>query len=327
MSVLLLLFLSSVYGQSKKPNILFLLADDLGWANVQYHNDNGEVKTPNINYLVKNGLELDQHYVYYVCSPTRSSIQSGRLPVHDNQSNSAARGNVYNGVPPNYTCIAERLQGDANYNTHFVGKWDAGSTVMEQTPLGRGYSTSFGYLNHMNDYWDQGDGLCSTDNDNDDILIIDLWDTDKPSDQNSTIYEEFMFAERVYQAIDDAAKTPDQPFFIFYSAHIAHSPVQIPQEYLSTFDNDENLCSGYDFNGVVDPVYPGFNTSKENWHCRSIYQSMVNLLDIIIGNITTKLKQNGQWDNTLIVFSADNGGKLSSLISLKLTIYFYIITQ
>ena len=62
---------------------------------------------------------------------------------------------------------------------------------------------------------------------------------------------------------------------------------------------------------MVDPVYPGFNTSVENWHCRSIYQSMVNLLDVIIGNITDKLKANGQWDDTLIIFSADNGGEVN----------------
>eukprot|EP01084_Bolivina_argentea_P160620 279682_1 len=126
-----------------KPNILFILADDLGFANLGYHNNLAAsgVKTPNIDNLVANGLELNRHYVHYVCSPTRSSIQSGRLPVHNNLSNNAARQNIYNGVPPNYTCIAERLSKDAGYDTHFIGKWDAGSTVPEQTPFGRGYST------------------------------------------------------------------------------------------------------------------------------------------------------------------------------------------
>ena len=71
-----LLVLSSSQ-QTKKPNIFFLLADDLGWANVGWHNQNGEVNTPNLDYLVKNGLELNRNYVHYVCSPTRSSVQSG----------------------------------------------------------------------------------------------------------------------------------------------------------------------------------------------------------------------------------------------------------
>ena len=93
-------------------------------------------------------------------------------------------------------------------------------------------------------------------------------------------------------------------------AHIAHSPVQVPKEYLSQWENDENLCQNYNYNGQNhNPVYPGFNISSSNWHCRSIYQSMVNYFDLIVGNITNKLKVNGQWDNTLIVFSADNGGE------------------
>eukprot|EP01084_Bolivina_argentea_P317738 550936_1 len=240
--LILMLLPLGIYGQSNKPNILFILADDLGWANVGYHNKaNTEIKTPNIDYLVTNGLELNRHYVHYVCSPTRSSVQSGRLPVHDNLSNSAAQGNVYSGIAPNYTCIAERLQNDAGYNTHFVGKWDAGSTVMEQTPNGRGYKTSFGYLNHMNDYWYEGDGLCK-DSNGQEINIIDLWDTDKPAvNSNNTVYEEQMFAQHVYDNIDDAVNNTSS-FFIFYAAHIAHSPVQIPKEYLLQFDNDENYA-------------------------------------------------------------------------------------
>merc|ERR1712154_747434 len=66
------------------------------------------------------------------------------------------------------------------------------------------------------------------------------------------------------------------------------------------------------FNRTACPVYPGFNASDaENWNCRSIYQSMINLLDEIVGNITAKLKAENLWDNTLLVFSSDNGGELN----------------
>ena len=68
------------------PNILFILVDDLGYANVGYHlPDNKEINTPNIDYLAtKVGLRLNRHYVHYTCSPTRSSLQSGRIPYHVN---------------------------------------------------------------------------------------------------------------------------------------------------------------------------------------------------------------------------------------------------
>eukprot|EP01084_Bolivina_argentea_P254030 426953_1 len=302
-TLLLILFIS---GKASKPNILFILADDFGWANVGYHNkQNDEIKTPNMDYLVKNGLELNRHYVHYVCSPTRSSVQSGRLPVHCNLSNSMAFANAVNGVPPNYTCIAERIKNDGNYTTHFIGKWDAGSTMKEQLPHGRGYDTSFGYLNHQNDYWNES---LSEKNNNlcDDQQVVDLWETSHPANtsNNTGIYEEFLFAQHVYKHIDDAANNPDVPFFIFYASHISHNPNEVPKQYLTNWDNDEDVCSQ-----IPWEVYPGFDTSvPSNYHCRSITQSQVNLLDIIIGNITSKLKTNGQWNNTLIVFSADNGG-------------------
>ena len=158
----------------------------------------------------------------------------------------------------------------------------------------------------MNDYWNEHDGRCDGEH------ITDLWDTNKPAyGQNNTgEYEEDMFANKIYKYIDDAANKKNQPFFIFYAAHIAHSPVQVPKEYLLEFNNDEGICQDYNYNGQThNAVYPGFNVSSANWHCRSIYQSMVNYLDTIIGNITAKLIANGQWDNTLIVFSADNGGE------------------
>ena len=157
----------------------------------------------------------------------------------------------------------------------------------------------------MNDYWNEHAG----DMERCGALITDLWENDHPaSDDNGTLYEEQMFAERVYKWLDQAAENQDVPFFLFYSAHIAHSPVQVPEDYLQQFDDDEGICQAYHYNGQANPVYPGFNVSNDNWHCRSIYQSMVSYLDEVIGNITDKLKANGQWENTLIVFTSDNGG-------------------
>ena len=74
---------------SKPPNILHILVDDMGWNEVEYHQPSGvdEVKTPNINQLRSNGLELDRFYTHKICSPSRSSVQSGRDPIHVNVQN------------------------------------------------------------------------------------------------------------------------------------------------------------------------------------------------------------------------------------------------
>ena len=83
----------------------------------------------------------------------------------------------------------------------------------------------------------------------------------------------------------------------FVSFHIVYIEYKV-------YQNDENMCSS-----SQTEVYPGFNTSDVNaYHCRSTYQSMINLMDIIIGNITTELKNNGLWNDTLLIFTGDNGG-------------------
>ena len=293
--------------------------DDLGWNNVGFHNPNhSEVVTPNMDYLASTvGLQLDRHYVHYSCSPTRSSFQSGRIPFHVNLINENVVHNQLSGVPVNMTCIATKL-GTAGYASHFVGKWDAGSATADQLPVHRGYRSSFGYLGHSNSYWDQREGgnpclKYGVPN------VIDLWNSTQPAyDRNGGQYEEFMFSERVYGLLDHFGSSnhygsssenndgsePTNPFFIVYAPHLGHSPLQIPEQYLSTFGDDESLC---EVNRYLHPVFPGYNGT---YYCRSIYQSMINLLDVIIGNITRKLKEHKLWDNTLIVLSADNGGEL-----------------
>merc|ERR1719277_56804 len=117
----------------KHPHILFILLDDLGWADVSF-NRKGEqgVKTPSIDALREEGVKLDRHYVHKTCSPTRSAIQSGRDPIHVNVLNLAnSKHNPddeisgYSGIPRHMTGMAEVLR-NSGYLTHMVGKWDAG---------------------------------------------------------------------------------------------------------------------------------------------------------------------------------------------------------
>jgi hypothetical protein len=140
-------------GAGKKPHIWMLLFDDYGWADAGWHRDtigpggvhipaDPEVVTPNLNQMVKEGIELDRAYVYKYCSPTRSALQSGRNPYHVNPLNAAP--NIANhsdpvsgfaAIPRNMTGIATKLSA-AGYLTHSFGKWDAGmATPGEQTPF------------------------------------------------------------------------------------------------------------------------------------------------------------------------------------------------
>ena len=213
-----------------KLHIIFMMVDDWEWANVGYdcNPPTPEVVTPNIDSLVKDGLDLDQHYAYQFCSPSRSSFISGRLPIHVNDKNSGI--SIFNpddpisgfaAIPCNMTGIATKLKA-AGYATDHIGKWHAGGVTPDHIPTGRGFNTSFGYFNADNDYYTEVDGICSH------TPIVDLWDTDKPTTGvNGTgpdNYEEALFAERLMQ-----------PLFLYYTPHIAHAPLQVPDRYVQKF--------------------------------------------------------------------------------------------
>ena len=118
-----------------KPNLIFVLVDDWGWASLGIHNPtNPEVVTPNIDALIADGILLERNYVFKYCSPSRCALQSGRNPVHVNVVNSPmAQHNEavdpiggYQGMPLNMSTVASKLAG-VGYKTAAVGKWNAGA--------------------------------------------------------------------------------------------------------------------------------------------------------------------------------------------------------
>lgn len=121
--------------------------DDWGWADVGYHRPPGygEIQSPNIDAIVKDGITLDRHYVFKFCSPTRSAIQSGRNPIHVNAQNVGMQNldpenplNGVSGIPVNMTGFAQRLADVGYKHRVFAGKADFGMAYAKSTPLGRG---------------------------------------------------------------------------------------------------------------------------------------------------------------------------------------------
>jgi arylsulfatase A-like enzyme len=330
------------------PHIMFVLIDDLGWGDVGFHQPSGyenlnrqskvdprEVQTPVMDQLVQDGLELRRHYVHCTCTGTRTALQSGRFPVHV-QTSLKYPEDPSSGMPRNLTGLAEHLKHSSNhaaYATHYVGKWDAGMASPKHTPKGRGYDTSLNYFEHKNDFWtqecaqsecchrllrQQGDekqdpttaSSSSSDVLTSDFLIKDLWDTDRPArDLAGTDYEEFIFRRRMLTIIDDhAAIRPQDPLFLFYAPHVAHCPLQVPQSYLDQFDfmenhNDEAMCEAQTAN-ILRPDAP----NQPPYSCRKQYRAMVKLLDDILGSLVERLKQNGMWEDTIMIVTSDNGG-------------------
>lgn len=319
------------------PHILFVLIDDLGWGDVGFHSSNAsrELQTPVMDRLATiEGLQLNRHYVHCSCTGTRTSLQSGRFPVHV-QTSLKNPEDPSSGMPRNLTSLAEHLKKqNANYATHYVGKWDVGMASPKHTPRGRGYDTSLNYFEHKNDYWTQAclQSACCRQYLNEEEqsaqsvhdatdTIFDLWDTDHPAKTIvGTDYEEFIFQRRMLDIIDNhaanhtqsaavsaAAATTTKPLFLFYAPHVAHCPLQVPRSYLDQFDfmdDDEGMCQGKTFD-IVGP-----NRTDPPYSCRKQYHAMIKLLDDILGSLVDRLKEHGLWENTLMVVTSDNGGPI-----------------
>jgi len=270
--------------QRKLPHIFFVIVDDFGWAEVGYHRAAraADVRTRHIESLVKEGVELHRHYVHMTCTPSRSSFQSGRLPIHV-LTELATACDKNGAIPRNMTGIAAVLKR-AGYATHQVGKWDAGMATPHHTPKGRGYDSSLNYFSHANWMYSEAEWLGSYSY-RDDVPqpgIIDLWDTDRPARHlNGTGYEEYLFRDRIQHIL----RTHDQrkPLFLQYDSKIAHYPLQAPTEYQEQFKE----------------------ILQDN---KRVYRAMVSFLDDQLKNITDTMKELGMWENTLMVLSSDNGG-------------------
>jgi arylsulfatase B len=149
--LLLLLLCSSALGLAASPPraIVLMLGDDYGYGNVGFPHGpsagNPESRTPHMDALAMGGIILDRHYVFKYCSPTRSSLMSGRLPPHVNQNNLCNNIESTSGVDLRFTLLPQKMKA-ANFSTHFIGKSHLGARSPANLPINRGFDTHFGFL-------------------------------------------------------------------------------------------------------------------------------------------------------------------------------------
>ena len=134
----------------KPPNIIFILADDLGYNNVGYHNP--KIITPHIDELARRGVTLEQNYMQPLCTPSRSSLLTGMYPYHIGRQQWVIYPTTPTGLTLNRTLLPEALKS-FGYDTHLVGKWHLGHCNEAYLPLSRGFDTHFGYWEGSEAYW------------------------------------------------------------------------------------------------------------------------------------------------------------------------------
>eukprot|EP00052_Salpingoeca_macrocollata_P014471 m.113785 g.113785 ORF g.113785 m.113785 type:complete len:504 (-) comp19329_c0_seq3:256-1767(-) len=266
---LLLALALPAFANAKQPHIVFIVADDLGWNDVQFHGS-PQIPTPNIDKLAQEGVILNNYHAQPVCSPTRASILSGRHVIHTGiympfSQGTALRLNLTYSLLPQYL---QRL----NYSTHAVGKWHLGQNVLKSLPTSRGFETFLGYWSGAEDYY-----VHTTKGG------YDFEDNLRTAFEYNNTYSTYAFTSRAVDIIKSFNPQSAKPLFLYLAYQNVHWPLEAPQSYIDKFKD------------VPDQR-------------RQLVCAMANILDDAIGNVTQALQQAGIMDDTLIIFTADNGG-------------------
>lgn len=276
-----------------KPNIIYILADDLGYGDLSCYGQE-KFTTPNIDKLAKEGMLFTQHYSgSTVCAPSRSSLMTGL-----NTGHTPIRGNK--GVEPegeypipnaNFT-IAELLK-EKGYTTGAFGKWGLGYPGSEGDPLQQGFDTFFGYNSQAlaHNYYPEH----LWDNKNKVILI-----------ENEGIKNGQYAPDLIHQkALLFIEKNKSQPFFLYYASVLPHAELIIPQNNLDKFIGKFNPEMAYKAKDNSKGLKKGEYSSQP--HCHAAFAAMITLLDDQVGEIVSKIKALGLENNTLLIFTSDNG--------------------
>jgi arylsulfatase A-like enzyme len=254
-----------------KPNILLIIADDLGWADVSYHG--GEIKTPNIDKLAAAGVRLEQFYVQPVCSPTRAALLTGRYPMRHGLQVGVVRPWAQYGLPLEERTLPQALK-EGGYATAISGKWHLGHFDPAYLPTRRGFDHQYGHYNGALDYFTHiRDGG------------FDWHRDDKVSRDEG--YSTFLLAKECERLI--ATRDPGKPFFFYVPFNAVHAPHQVPEKYTEPYAH------------LQGP--------------RRTYAGMVAAMDEAIGQIAAALEKHGLRQNTLILFSSDNGGPQPGVVT------------
>gem|GEM_PF-628320 len=271
---IMLAFLFAVIGfsdpapaSSTKPNIIVFLADDLGWHDVGYHG--GEIRTPHIDAMAKQGIELDRFYTQPTCTPTRIALMTGRYPYRVGGQTCVLRSYHQHGVSLTEVFLSEKMQA-AGYKTAIVGKWHLGLARKAYWPTARGFDLHYGCLGGAIDYFSH----------------LGYGTLDWNENQNIPLHEEGYATDLIGAKAEEIIKGHDftsQPLFLYVPFNAPHVPIQAKAEDIAAYVH------------IHDPK-------------RRTYAAMVTAMDRQIGNIVQAVKDKGVINDTLVFFASDNGG-------------------
>ncbi|MBS1669306.1 MAG: arylsulfatase [Bacteroidetes bacterium] len=305
--------------RTEKPNIVYILADDIGYGDIGCYGQT-KIETPNLDALAKKGMLFTQHYAMPVCAPSRyclmTGIHSGKAFIRGNDE-WGQRGDVWSfkameenptlegqlPIPDSTITIAKLLKGNG-YRTALVGKWGLGAPMTAGLPNNQGFDYFYGSLCQRQDHqyypahlWENGFRVPMNNKVQDPNIKF-------PANLDSLDPENFKaYSQKDYSPdlmLDAALRFLDsckgQPFFLYYPSPLPHASMQAPENlvayYHKKFGDEKPFMGG----SYVPCRYP-----------RATRAAMITLLDTQVGAIIDKLKKEAVYDNTIIIFSSDNG--------------------
>ena len=310
--------------ETPKPNIIYILADDLGYGELGAYGQT-KIETPNIDALAKDGLKFTQHYSGApVCAPARSVLLTGKhmghTPIRGNDEwQRGEKGDVWDykkmakdstlegqrPLPKNTTTIASLLK-NGGYKTGMFGKWGLGAPHTEALPTKMGFDYFFGYNcqrqahtltpvhlyeNEIRYHLTENDTIApgtKLDKGNDPYALSSY------KKYNQPIYSPEISFEKLINFVDTSN---DSPFFLYWATPIPHAPLQAPKKwvdyYVEKFGDEEPYIGN---RGYFPSRYP-----------HATYAAMISYLDENVGKLVKHLKDTGKYENTIIMFTSDNG--------------------
>ncbi|MDF1657955.1 MAG: sulfatase-like hydrolase/transferase [Verrucomicrobiales bacterium] len=305
----------------EQPNVIFIIADDLGYGELSIQNPDTDVPTPHIDSIATNGVQFTDGYVSApFCAASRAGLITGKYQTRfgfEFNPIGARNEDPDAGLPPKELTLADRLRDEAGYTTAMIGKWHLGGTA-HYNPIRRGFDEFYGFL-HEGRYfrprpyegmttwlrrkvlpggktgrWISDDGtlIYSThmghnepDYDADNPVYRDGQPIEEPENLTDAITRE---AVSFVQRCGD-----ERPFFLYLAYNAVHSPLQGEAVYVEKYAGIEDIQ-------------------------RRIFAAMLGHLDDGVGKLLEVVKAEGIWDNTMIVFLSDNGGPTRELTSSNL---------
>jgi arylsulfatase A-like enzyme len=268
-----------------RPNVIILLADDLGWADVGYHGS--DIETPAIDRIAKEGMRLERFYVNPICTPTRAALLTGRDALRLGVAYFPILAWSNKAVSPTEHLMPESFKA-AGYQTGMVGKWHLGHTLEPQTPNARGFDDFFGHLHTQVSYY------AHTTSGGHDLQH------NGSSVRREGAYLTDVHGEEAARFIEQ--RDPSKPFFLYVPFLAPHSPMEAPRELIRKYaDRPVHALS------EGNPLRASISNDQLK-QVQQVYAAMVDSMDQAIGRILSTLDEQGIADDTIVLFFSDNGG-------------------